>query len=227
MGTDNLHHKNKSRNTKKRRSELKSVLISLEDTKSSKYYFKELLKDKNLIGQVIFAKHIGTDPVNVLNAIVKHKKEYPNVKYEKEWAVFDRDDWTKDQVNGSIQRARALGICIGISNEAYELWILLHFEKVTKHTTRKELNHKLNKYFKKFYGQDYSKSSQDVYKFIIGFQSIAIKNAEGLIANHVNQEGNIDPEKNNPLTLVYQLVKCLNSLYSEKNKCTCFPHDEL
>ena len=227
MGTDNLHHKRKARNTKKTRQELKSVLIALEDTKSSKYYFEELLKDKNLTGQVIFAKHCGTDPGNIINAIVKHKKENPRTMYEKEWAVFDRDDWGKNQINGAIQRARTLNICIGISNEAYELWVLLHFEKITKHTSRKELKHKLNIHFNKFYGQDYSKSSQDVYKLIIGFQPKAIKNSEYLVQNYINDMGKIDPENNNPLTLVYQLVQCLNSLYDKHHNCHCFPQDKL
>jgi len=227
MGTDNLHHKKKARNIKKTRQELKSVLIALEDTKSSKYYFEELLKDKNLIGQVVFAKHCGTNPSNIINAIIKHKKNNPRTKYEKEWAVFDRDDWGKNQINGAIQRAKTLNICISISNEAYELWILLHFEKVTKHTSRKELKYKLNIHFNKLYGQDYSKSSQDIYKFIIGFQPKAIKNAEYLVKNYINDMGQIDPENNNPLTLIYQLVQCLNSLYDKNNNCSCFPHDKL
>jgi hypothetical protein len=58
MGTDERHKKRKARNTSKKRVEQKAVLIALEDTKSSKYYFDALLKDKKLTGQVIFAKHI-------------------------------------------------------------------------------------------------------------------------------------------------------------------------
>jgi len=73
MGTDNRHKKQKVRNTAKKRLEQKAVLIALEDTKSSKYYFDSLLKDKKLMGKVIFAKHIGTDPNNVIEAIVQHE----------------------------------------------------------------------------------------------------------------------------------------------------------
>jgi hypothetical protein len=51
MGTDDLHKKNKVRNTRRKRVEQKAVLIALEDTKSSKYYFDALLKDKKLTVQ--------------------------------------------------------------------------------------------------------------------------------------------------------------------------------
>ena len=125
MGTDDIHKKRRS--TRKKRIENRAVLIALEDTKSSKYYFEALIKDKKLTGAIVFAKHIGTDPKNVLEAIIKHEREHDKEKYEKKWIVIDTDDWSKEQINGTIERARALGICVAISNEAYELWILLHF----------------------------------------------------------------------------------------------------
>ena len=43
MGTDDIHKKSKAKRTiTKKRIEQKSVLIALEDTKSSKFYFEEL-----------------------------------------------------------------------------------------------------------------------------------------------------------------------------------------
>jgi hypothetical protein len=225
MGTDDLKKKAIARNTAKKRKEQKAVLISLEDEKSSKYYFEKLLVDKKLTGEVIFAKHIGTDAESVLKAIVKHKREHPKIVYEKEWVVFDRDDNSKKQINSTIQRAKDLGVCIAISNEAYELWLLLHFEPLTRATNRKDLNKKLNEYFLSYFGQDYSKSAQDVYVLIIGFQNKAICNAKNLLIEQIRNHGKLDPEKQNPLTLVYQLVECLNSLYDEEKDCGCFPQD--
>jgi len=226
MGTDDGHKKRKARNISRKRVEQKAVLIALEDTKSSKYYFDALLKDKKLTGQVIFAKHIGTDPENVVEAIVKHERENPTNKYEKKWAVIDRDDWSKQQINGAIKRAKDLGICIAISNEAYELWILLHFQALSRHTHRTELNSKLKTIFRERFGIDYSKSSQDIYAFTIGLQSEAIKNSKQLVAMHIRNHGVLDPCENNPLTMIFELVECLNSLYDKDRKCTCFPLDK-
>lgn len=224
MGNDNFHEKRQARNTAKKRQEQKAVIISLEDTKSSRYYFEKLLIDKKLTGRVVIAKNIGQDPKNVLNAVVMHKRQSPNITYEKSWAIFDRDDWSTEQINTTIQRAKELDICIAISNEAYELWLLLHFEPLTRATTRKELIHKLNDYFKTYFGQEYNKSTQDVYGLLIGFQKRAIVNANNLIKQQLRNYGKLDPESQNPLTMVFQIVECLNSLYDKEKNCTCFPH---
>jgi len=226
MGTDDLHkERRKKRNTQKTRIEQKAVLIALEDTKSSKFYFEELLKNKKLVGQVIFAKHIGTDPENVVNAVVEHLKKYPNEKYEKKWAVIDKDDWSKQQINEAINKAKKLDICIAISNEAYELWILLHFQPLTRYTHRSDLNSILKKIFKEKFGIEYSKSSRDIYAFIIGFQQQAISNAKHLVQMQIENHGKFDPCEQNPVTTIFELVEYLNSLYSkEKKEFICFPH---
>jgi len=217
--------KNKSpRNTKRRRLEKKNVLIALEDTKSSRYYFEKLVQHKNLHGQVIFAKHIGTDPGNVIEAIVSHLKEKTYI-YEKKWAVIDKDDYSKSQINGAIQRAKDLGICVAISNEAYELWILLHFIPVTAHTNRSDLNRKLDLIFKQEFKTPYKKASQDVYQLIMGRQEKAIINAKNLVKSYKRDNGKITPFSDNPLTTVYQLVEYLNTLYDNPSEINegCFP----
>jgi len=201
------------RNTRKRRVEQKAVLIALEDTKSSKYYFQSLLRDKKLTGKVTFAKHIGTDPENVVNAIIEYNKKYPNEKYEKKWAVIDKDDWSKQQINGAISKAKKFNISIAISNEAYELWILLHFQPLTRYTQRAELNAILNKLFQDKFGIKYSKASQDIYALIIGLQSQAIKNAKQLKERQIRDYGELDPYNQNPLTTIFELVEYLNLLY--------------
>ncbi len=224
MSNGHFRKNRKSRNTKKQRVEKKKVLISLEDTKSSKYYFEKLLQDKNLSGEVIFAKHIGTDPGSVVEAIVSHLTDKTKT-YEKKWVVIDKDDYSKDQINGAIQRAKDLDICVAISNEAYELWILLHFTSVTAYISRADLNKKLNVIFKDKFKKEYSKSSQDVYQLIVGLQEDAIKNSKKLVNFYIQDNGKVTPFSDNPLTTVYQLVEYLNTLYGGGvNECNdCFP----
>ena len=76
-----------------------------------------------------------------------------------------------------------------------------------------------------FNGKKYEKSSQDIYRLLIGQQSQAIKNAKVLVAQHIRDYGKIDPEKN-PISMIYQLVECLNSLYSKEKNCDCFPNKD-
>jgi len=210
----------KNRNTKKRRIEKKAVLLALEDTKSSKYYFEKLIQDKGLTGKVIFAKHCGTDPENVVQAIVTHLNQNKENIYEKKWAIIDKDDYSKAQINGAIQRARTLGIFVAISNEAYELWLLLHFRSVTAYTNREVLKKELNHIFNDKFKIQYDKASHDVYQLIIGQQATAIKNSKMLVNTYIRENGKLDPFYNNPITMIYQLVEYLNALYSNNPQNT-------
>jgi len=224
MGTDDIRKsKRKSRKMVRKRIESKAILIALEDTKSSKYYFEKLINDKGFTGQVVFAKNVGQNPKKVLEALEKYKQENKKVTFEKEWVVIDKDDWSKDEFNGVIATARSKNICVAFSNESYELWILLHFEKVTSHISREDLNRKLNEYFLERFGIKYSKASQDIYAFIIGLQKKAIENAEYLVTCCIRDEGEVKPFDKNPLTMVHELVKCLN-MYTQDNACQCFPN---
>ncbi len=222
MGTDDFHKKEKTKRKSRSKSESKSILIALEDTKSSRYYFEKLIHHKGLSGKVIFAQHIGTNPKKVLEAIKKHKKENPNTQFEKEWIVIDRDSFSKDDFKGTIKEAKQKSICVAFSNECYELWILLHFEPVNAHTSREHLTSRLNQIFREKFGKEYSKASADVYALIIGQQQTAIDNAKSLIKKHLSDYGKIDVEQN-PLTMIYQLVECLNSIHLPKKQCDCFP----
>ncbi|KIM06661.1 MAG: hypothetical protein KU38_12520 [Sulfurovum sp. FS08-3] len=221
MRTDDFH-KNKTKRKTKNKSESKAVLIALEDTKSSRYYFEKLIHYKGLSGKVVFVEHIGTNPKKVLEAIKKHKKENPNIQFEKEWIVIDRDSFSKDDFKGTIEEARQKGICVAFSNECYELWILLHFESVNAHTSREDLKSRLNQIFREKFGKEYSKASADVYALIIGQQQTAIDNAKKLVKQHYRDYGKIDIEKN-PITMIYQLVECLDSIHLPKKQCDCFP----
>jgi len=214
-----------ARSSNKKRLERKEVLIALEDSKSSRYYFQALVKDKKLAGQVIFAKYRGSNPIKVLNTLKKHKIEEQKKKkktiYENEWIVIDRDNF--DDFFTTIETARKDNICVAFSNESYELWILLHFKLVSVHTHRDDLNNQLNSIFLDKFNIEYKKSSQDIYKLIIGFQKEAIKNAKILAKQHLRDYGKIDSNKN-PITMIYQLVECLNSLYDKEKNCNCFPN---
>ena len=209
----------------KRKIEQKAVLIALEDSKSSRYYFQALVKDKKLAGEVIFARHRGSNPTKVLDNIKKHKTEEQKKRrkalYEKEWIVIDRDSF--DDFSSTIKKAKENNICVAFSNESYELWLLLHFQLVSVYTDRKKLKSQLNKIFLDRFQIEYEKSSQDVYLLVRNLQEIAISNAKNLVKQHLLDYGKVDPEIN-PITMIYQLVECLNSLYSKEKNCDCFPN---
>ena len=48
-------------------------------------------------------------------------------KYDQVWVVFDRDSFTPNHFNTACRLADQNGIQKAYSNEAFELWYLLHF----------------------------------------------------------------------------------------------------
>jgi len=212
--------------TKRRpRKKKKRVLIALEDKKSAKFYFQKLVKDKGLSGEVVFAKHCGTAPKNVLHAINREVKLQAN--FEKKWAVIDVDDNTEQKIDEAFKEAKKSGVCVAVSNVCYELWILLHFTPVTAYHSRSDLKKQLNHHFEKNFDVKYEKSSQDVYGYILGKQGDALINAKKLMVRHIQDNGKISPFEANPITTIYQLVEYLNMLREEnkKSKFKFFPQD--
>lgn len=199
-----------ARNIKKIRDVKKAVLIALEDTKSSRYYFQSLVKDNNLSGKVVFAKHIGTNPAKVLEAIISTPRY--NKDYEQRWIVIDKDDWSKKDFNGTFTRARDLGVSVAFSNESYELWVLLHFEKLERYTNRVVLKEKLNLLFKQHFKISYSKADSDIYALIKTRQCQAIINAKALMEKHKRDDETMDPYNHNPLTNIYELIECIENI---------------
>ena len=202
----------------------KSVLIAFEDSKSSKYYFNDLLRDKNLKGQIeLVNKDKGQDPNSVLNKILEYK-EQPSDSFIRKWIVIDKDNWDappKYNYSKTIEKAKKLNICVAFSNDAYELWIYLHFKPLNRNTHRKKLISMLNKIFKDEFGKEYEKSSSDIYRLIKGYQSNAIINAKKLVNQHLSNYGKINP-KENPITMIFELVEYLNQIDEFDKKDTLF-----
>lgn len=48
--------------------------------------------------------------------------------YDQVWCVFDKDDTRPGNFNAAIQRAQANGLDVAFSNQAFEFWLLLHFD---------------------------------------------------------------------------------------------------
>lgn len=212
-----------ARTLKKTKDQHKNILIALEDKKSSRYYIRELIKDKSVAANVVFAEHIGTDPKSVLKAIEKFERNNPHIKYEKAWLVIDKDSFTKDNFKGTLETARQKDICVAYSNECYELWLLLHFKDVTGFRTREQLKKELNEEFKKHFGLEYSKAEKHVYGMIIDKQEDAVNRANKLLINLKKLNTHLDPYNDNPSTKMHILITYLNNLNEckEKNNYNC------
>jgi hypothetical protein len=172
-------------------------LIVCEGEKTEPNYFRSFRVPKNVAE--IDVQGLGENPSN----LVKRAKELKEQEdYDQVWCVFDRDAWTVENFNNAIKNAEEQRFGVAYSNEAFELWYVLHFEFLNTGIPRKDYLCKLNSLL----GRTYKKNSELLYDELFERQSFAIRNAEKLIKSY---EPHI-PVKDNPSTTVHLLVQELN-----------------
>lgn len=137
-------------------------------------------------------------------------------KFDYTWAVFDRDSFPSDNFDGAISKGEACSppVRCAWTNEAFELWFLLHFEYINNGLSRDGYKRRISNWVTQRKGSDfvYDKSVQDMYKILTeyGNEAQAIKWAKKLEAQYDDQRFST----HNPRTKVYQLVEALNKLKS-------------
>ncbi|MBD2454679.1 RloB domain-containing protein [Nostoc sp. FACHB-87] len=170
-------------------------LIICEGDKTEPNYFKSFRVPKD----VIDVRGLGANPSKLVE---KAKELKAQGDYDQVWCVFDRDDWPKQDFNNAIANAEREGFKVAYSNEAFELWYVLHFEFLNTGLPRKDYSAKLDKFLQK----KYQKNSSTIYEEIEIRQATAIKHAKNLL----KQYDPPNPESDNPSTTVHYLVEELN-----------------
>lgn len=168
-------------------------LIVCEGTQTEPNYFKQFRVPKD----VVEIEGIGYNTIRLVEyALERSLKAYP--AYDQVWCVFDRDDFPPAHFNQALALARQHGLHVAYSNEAFELWFLLHYDFHTSGITRAMYADKLSKRL----GRPYRKNDRDLYAILEDRQSQAIQHAEALL-----QRGTGDPANDNPSTTVHLLVR--------------------
>lgn len=123
------------------------------------------------------------------------------------WCVFDKDSFTSNQFNIAINNANLENIEVAWSNEAIELWFLLHFEYISTGITRYQYIDKLNDIFKDRGIGKYEKNMENIYTILktYGNQDFAIDNAKKLLKN------GMDYSSMKPATTVFKLIELLEA----------------
>lgn len=191
-------------------NERKYFLIVTEGEKTEPLYFeyfksflpKSFLDTIHLIGE-------GANTVSVVEkAIVTRDKRLKNPvlpNFDEVWAIFDRDDFPPERINESIALANRENVEVGFSNQAFELWYVLHFQYLDADLHRSQYFEILSRELK----MRYEKNSKKIVRLINekGDANLAIERAERLCEAF----DHIYDHKNAPLTTVYKLVQKLIS----------------
>ena len=192
------------RGTGRRRSDIlprRRILIVCEDEKSSRYYFESFPVDRQRAEVVAVGTGLNTDRL-VEEAIDRVSRESRmGTPYGDVWCVFDRDSFPESNYARAFDLARTHRFHVAWSNEAFELWYLLHFNYTG--IPRRQYAEKLARHF------SYDKADRGIYHRLKNLQPEAIKNARKL-ERHWSFA--LRPEVNNPSTRVHHLVEFLNEL---------------
>jgi hypothetical protein len=166
-------------------------LIVCEGEKTEPNYFKGFRP----AGKVLDIRGVGYNTTKLVREAIRLQVEET---YDQVWCVFDRDDFPAQHFNEALSLAREHRIKVAYSNEAFELWYILHFDYHQSGIPRSDyikiLSNKL--------GHSYKKNSETIYEELESKIPIALRNAQRLLANYDPPR----PERDNPSTTVHLLV---------------------
>ena len=197
------------------KEERKYYLLFCEGARTEPNYFISLSKQlpKNLVKLDVDPSG-GKNTISLVDHAIKmlpvYKRKNPTINYEI-WIVFDRDSFPAANFDNAIAKAESNGFSCASTNEAFELWYLLHFEDYQSAISRKDYSRLLSKNL----GRKYQKNDPEIYELLQNLENsneaLAVARAENLLSMHLGKS----PSSSNPTTLVHRLVTELNQFKND------------
>ncbi|MEK5334205.1 MULTISPECIES: RloB family protein [Bacillati] len=176
----------------------KTILIYCEG-ETERIYFEQLRILKR-------SKTVSVKIKNVKRSAIKlaqHAFRDSSYQYFDEvWIVFDKDDLTDKQLDEVNMFCEEKNIHIAYSNEAFELWLLLHFEEVdvSEKYPRAVLNNKMEehlgvtRYFR-------HKADESIIAPIALLHEVAIKNCAEMMSLRTTEN------RDNPYCNIHDMIQ--------------------
>lgn len=143
----------RERRKENNREERKYYLLFCEGSRTEPNYFNSF-KDKlpkNLV-QIEIDPSGGKNTISLVNhalkVLPKYKRNNSTINYNV-WVVFDKDSFPNSNFDNAIFKAQGAGLNCAYSNEAFELWYLLHFEDYQNAISREDYSKLLSKHLGK------------------------------------------------------------------------------
>lgn len=204
----------------------KRILIVCEGTKTEPNYFEGLRREFRT------KVYIDIEPAGRVHlSLVKRAKQLADDdgEYDEVWCVFDRDlkaeNKNQENFNQAIITAKKYNFKLAVSNDAFELWFILHFEYYCSQTHRSNFKKILSD--KKRLGVKYKKNNYEMYDILKERQEEAIVNAKKLwkrcdreIEDHQSDIDKLIKKYNiNPSTTVYQFIERIQEISKDRDNC--------
>jgi len=180
------------------RETLNRFLIVCEGEKTEPNYFRHFRVPREVVELRIEGTGYNTESL-VREALRLRQELGYTDEDDQVWCVFDRDSTRKQQFNAAVKMAEDNGMHAAYSNQAFELWYLLHFDYHDAALHRKHYMTKLTERL----GRPYRKNDDEIYDRLLDAQEVAVQRARRL---HTAQS-KLQPADANPSTTVYKLVE--------------------
>jgi hypothetical protein len=190
-------------------AEKPTILIVCEGENTEPSYFNQF----RLTSATVKPVGEGYNTISLVNRAIQLADEK---NYEQVWCVFDKDDFSDNDFNNAIVLAKANNFGIAYSNQAFEYWLILHFnDHQGGGMHRDNYDDKINKLIKPFKvvydGKKSKMINEDLFELLDGFDEktdekrvdLAIKRAE----RNYKQHNHSNPAKEESTTTVFELVK--------------------
>jgi len=189
----------------------KSILIVCEG-QTEKLYFESY----PVLGLKVEAIDLGGQSKTKLVETTGKIIEFSEFNYDEIWCVFDMDykngETEYSDFDNAINKAKQLEYNVAYSNDSFELWFYLHYNKIETQHLRTFYYEQLSEKWGLNYEREGKKYAfcQTIYELLLkdnnASQERAINNAKELYEGQTHLAYHLQ----NPVTTVYQLVLFLN-----------------
>lgn len=190
-------------------TEKPTILIVCEGENTEPSYFKQF----RLFSATIKSVGEGYNTISLVNraAALASQKSYEQV-----WCVFDKDDFSEVDFNNAIAMAEAHNFKVAYSNQAFDYWVILHFEDhqgggMHRDDYHDKINALLKPYQVTYDGKGRKIITEAIFELLDGTDEKTKKERKNLAIRRAKRNlqyfDGINPGKEESTTTVYKLVE--------------------
>jgi hypothetical protein len=188
--------------------ELKKTFLIYCEGQTESEYFLYLKKEKRLtnVSIKIIELNENGNTLTLAKEAIQRKSELQK-GYDEFWIVLDKDDTKDSDFESAINLCKENSIQVAYSIQAFEVWILFHFQYFEDKCERPLLIEKINSFMKPV---KYGKSKEELhstFKIIFPNLDVARKNAKTCAEKFENKKVSISERESS--STVYILVESL------------------
>lgn len=186
-----------------------TILIVCEGKNTEPSYFNQFKLSSATI------KPIG-EGYNTISLVQRATQLANENSYDQVWCVFDKDDFCENDFNNAITLAKASNFGVAYSNQAFEYWLILHFNDhqgggMHRNDYDKKINELIKPHKVCYDGKKSKLINEDFFELLDGVDKktgqkrvdLAISRAE----RNYKQQNHSNPSKVESTTTVFELVR--------------------